>query len=511
MWPFKKKQPAAPEPVVEPPKPEQKIRPEEAARIGARPYQEIAQYRPPKGVIPEDIEAGVLAMDATPYDAVNAASMGYTYGYADSFPGYPYLATLAQKPEYRKMVSIIAQEMTRKWIKIKTTGDEDKSDRVKGITEALERFRVKDRFREAAEHDGYFGGGQIYIDIRSPRGTAAWVDPIELKSKLFLSDKKIKKGSLQGFRVIEPVWTYPGVYNTANPVNPDFYVPTEWFVMGKTVSSSRMLDFVSRPVPDLLKAAYNFRGLSLIQIAEPYVNNWLRTRDSVSDMIHSFSVPVISTNMGSILQGGGADDLLYRLEMFNQCRDNRGAFAVDNNPQQPEKAEFINAPLTGLDALQAQSQEHMASVAGIPLIILLKITPNGLNASSDGEIRVFYDHIHALQQAIFKDNLKYVIDIIQLSEFGEIDPEITFEFEPLYEMSEKEKAEIRKIDADTDAVYVNSQVLTNNEVRQKLADDPESHYHSLDLTDEIEINDDFEEDDEDEEDRDAARATADMA
>ncbi|MHA3365206.1 DUF1073 domain-containing protein [Yersinia enterocolitica] len=506
MWPFKKKEVAAPEPVKEPEQVQMKIRPETVADVSARPPKEFQQYKPPKGVIPEEIEQGILAMDSTPYCSLNESYQGYTYGYPDTFPGYPYLATLAQKPEYRKMVGTLAEEMTRKWIKLKTVGDEDKSERVKQLYDAMERFRLKERFREAAEHDGYFGGGQIYIDVQSAKGISAWTDPVELQSKLFLSDKKIKKGSLRGFTVIEPVWTYPGVYNTDNPMSPDFYKPTEWFVMAKTVNASRMMDFVSRQVPDLLKAAYNFRGLSLTQIAEPYVNNWLRTRDSISDLIHSFSVPVIGTNMSTLLQGGAADSLLTRLEVFNQCRDNRGAFAKDNNPTQPETVEFVNAPLTGLDALQAQAFEQLCVPSSEPLVKYAGITPSGLNASSEGEIRVFYDYIHALQQILFKDNLKHALDVIQLSEFGDIDPEITFEFEPLYEMSAKEKAEIRKIDADTDAVYITSSVLAGNEVRQKLADDPDSPYHSLDLSDDLEIDEDYEEDSEEGEEIDAANA-----
>lgn len=35
-------------------------------------------------------------------------------------------------------------------------------------------------------------------------------------------------------------------------------------------------------------------------------------------------------------------------------------------------------------------------------------------------------------------------------------------------MSAKERAEIRKVDADTDAVYVAASVLSGNEVREKL-------------------------------------------
>ncbi len=209
MWWFKKKEVAAPEPAKEPEAPKVGIRPEAVAEVRASPKREFQRYEPPKGVIPEAIKSAILAMDSTPYDDLNAAYGGYGYGDFDSFPGYPYLATLAQKPEYRKMVGTIAEEMTRKWIKLKTVGDEDKADRVKQLEEAMKRFKVRERFKEAAEHDGYFGGGQIYIDVRSPRGISAWMDDNELQSKLFMSDKKITKGSLQGFRVIEPIWTYP--------------------------------------------------------------------------------------------------------------------------------------------------------------------------------------------------------------------------------------------------------------------------------------------------------------
>lgn len=502
-WRWWNKEIAAPEPVKEPEKVQMKINPVAVAEIQPKPPREFKRYEPPKGVIPDALHNAYLAMDSCDYGALNDAyGAGYAYGNLDSFPGYPYLSMMAQKPEYRKMVGTIAEEMTRKWIKLKTVGDEDKSDRVKQLYDALDRFHVRDKFREAAEHDGYFGGGQIYIDVTSPKKVSAWTDETELQSKLFLSDKKITKGSLNGFQVIEPVWTYPGVYNAQNPLSPDFYKPTQWFVMGKTVHASRMIDFVSRQVPDLLKASYNFRGLSLIQIAEPYVNNWLRTRDSVSDMIHSFSIPVIGTDMSTILQGGGAEDLIYRLTMFNQCRDNRGAFAKNNYSETPETVEFVNAPLGTLDVLQAQSQEQMAAVSSIPLVKLLGIAPTGLNASSDGEIRVFYDYIHSLQQAIFSTALKRVLDVIQLSEFGDIDPEIYFEFEPLYEMSAKEKAEIRKIDADTDAVYVAAGALSNNEVREKIAEDPESPYHSLDLSDDIDLEEDGEDIDESDEPED---------
>ncbi|MGS0963721.1 DUF1073 domain-containing protein, partial [Salmonella enterica] len=76
-------------------------------------------------------------MDATPYDALNGQYPDFVYG---GFPGYPYLALQAQLPEYRRMVSVIAEEMTRKWIKVKAVGegDDSRAPRIAQLTDALE-------------------------------------------------------------------------------------------------------------------------------------------------------------------------------------------------------------------------------------------------------------------------------------------------------------------------------------------------------------------------------------
>lgn len=490
MWPFKRKQQDEAPPAQKAQTPtDMEISDELIASVGQKPRREFVKYEPPAGVIPDDIRNGVLAMDATPYNSLNGSYPDFVFG---GFSGYLYLAQLAQLPEYRRMVSVIAEEMTRKWIKVKAAGDgdESKAERVAQLVAAMERYKIQDVFRLAIEHDGFFGRGQIYIDVRSPKGLSAWTDRGELQSRLFVSNKKITPGSLMGFRVIEPVWTYPGIYNADNPLSDDFYKPAEWYVMGKTVHASRMLDLVSRPVPDMLKAAYNFGGLPLTQIAEPYVSNWLRTRDSVGDVLHSFSLSGIKTNMGLALQGKNDPNYAKRAELYNRTRDNRGLLMLDKSNE--EFFQF-NTPLSGLDTLQAQSQEHMFFVSAIPSVKFAGLSPVGLNASSEGEIKVFYDTIAAGASRLLKHPIKRVMDIIQMSEFGEIDPDITFEFEPLHEMTREQLADIRKTEAETDQIYGNVGAVTNNEVREKLASDPNSPYSGLDLSGEIEIVDDNEE------------------
>jgi hypothetical protein len=81
-------------------------------------------------------------------------------------------------PEYRKITGTIAEEMTRKWIELKHIGKDegdDKADKIRQLDDALKRFKVREKFREAAEHDGYFGRGQIYIDVKTPSGNSAWL------------------------------------------------------------------------------------------------------------------------------------------------------------------------------------------------------------------------------------------------------------------------------------------------------------------------------------------------
>jgi phage-related protein (TIGR01555 family) len=176
---------------------------------------------------------------------------------------------------------------------------------------------------------------------------------------------------------------------------------------------------------------------------------------------------------------GGAEAVQQRAELFNVTADNRGLMLLDK-----ETEEFFNlsTPLGSLDKLQAQAQEQMASVAGIPLVKLLGITPSGLNASTDGEIRVFYDTIHAAQEHLFGEHLKTVLDIIQISEFGSVDDDIIPEFEPLWQLDDAGKSAVQKTIADTHEIYMNAGVVDNTEVREQLAADTESPYAGLDLS-----------------------------
>ena len=330
--------------------------------------------------------------------ALDSATVAPTYTWANQFcgavgfPGYPYLAELALRSEYRSPAETTAKEMTRRWIKLKSASAGDKSEQIAAIEEAMRNFHVRSTFRKAVEFDYYMGRYQIFLNIKGQESDVARQRPLKI------DPATLGKDCLLGIKGIEPIWTTPYSYNSIDPTADDFYAPQSWFVLGRKTHASRLLNIISRPVPDLFKPAYNFGGLSMSQLMEPYVGQWYRTRDSVSDAVYNFSTSGVATNMATLLEEDQtADSLQNRAMLFNTMRGNRGLMFIDKDTE--EFFQF-NMPLSGLPDLQAQAQEHMAAPSHTPLVKLLGITPTGLNASSEGEIKVYYDYIHSEQESV---------------------------------------------------------------------------------------------------------------
>lgn len=429
----------------------------------------FAPYKFPSATYPDGIaEDSCLPM---PYAGVSSWAIDTLYHEGQGFFGYPYLAQLVQRAEYRQAVDIWAEHAVRKWIKITGgTGEQRKA-----VEKEFVRLNVRDVFQEWITHDETFGRGQIFLDFGDADNTP------ELATELRIDPGKISpERPLQRLKVVEPMWSAPGAYATNNPLAEDFYKPVHWFVYGRRVHSSRFLTIVSRPVSDMLKPSYAFGGQSLVQIMKPYVDNWLRTRQSVSDLINAFSIINLATDMSSTMNNGNGDSLFNRIDMFNLTRDNRGTMVTDKNA---EELNNLAVPLNGLDKLQAQAQEQMASAARIPLSVFLQITPTGLNATNDGETRNFYADVKSYQEKNVRPGLQAVFLIAQLSVLGQIVEGMAFEFEPLWEMNDKDKADIRKADADADVGYVTAGIVSADEARERLSNDETSLYHGVDLTD----------------------------
>jgi phage-related protein (TIGR01555 family) len=487
--------PAPSEPQPEPPRISHVTLARARARGPALTYDEIkrdpfAVPEHPPGVAPaarlaqdEESFAGSLVPGALAWAASNQISSAFAEGTA--FLGYPYLSVLAQRAEYRVVTETIAGEMTREWIEFESVStDDDKTDRIKELEDAQKAYDVQKAFRKGAEGDGFFGRGHIYLDTGDTDDRDELRLPIG-NGRNRMSRAKIGKSKLKALRPVEAVWCYPTSYNSNDPLSDDWFRPNTWNCMGKELHRTRLLTLVGREVPDLLKPAYSFGGLSLSQMIKPYVDNWLRTRQSVSDLIASFSVMGIKTDLAANLSAAG-DALFERIELFTTLRRNSGTMVLQNGDAGTAEEFFnVSTPLGTLDHLQAQAQEHMAAVSRIPLVKLLGITPSGLNATDEGQIRSFYDWIAAYQEMLFRKPLTTVLDFIQLSLWGEVDRDITFKFKPLWQLDEAGAAAVEKTKADIHDSYLGMGVVQPKTVAKVLAADPESLYAGLDLEEEM--------------------------
>jgi uncharacterized protein len=444
----------------------------------------------PTILLPGETKRTALAMDANPF----APSWGFGAGGGGSFgggfwfPGYPYLAELTQISEYRAPCETIATEMTRKWFELQSrkgakkkpkddaeadgqTDKGDKTDKIAQIMARFEELKVRELFKRAALLDAEFGRAQIYINVDD-------ADDRVRQLPLELTPESIKKGSLKSIACIEPYWSTPYSWNSMYPERADFYKPTSWYIMGRKTHSSRLLTFIGREVPDLLKPAYNFSGISMIQLGELSVNMWLRTRKAVNDLINNFSIPVLSTNLNATLEDGAPEGsgLVDRLQAFTLTRNNQAIAAIQKDE---EEIAFAEATLASLDKLQAQSQEHMAAVWHTPLIKIFGVVPTGLNATGEGEIQVWYDWTNAYQISLFGPNLDALLKVVQLDLFGAIDDDLVVHWVTLDEPTQKELSEIRKSDADMDSGNITAGIISPDEARERLRSDPDSGYTNL--------------------------------
>lgn len=126
--------------------------------------------------------------------------------------------------------------------------------------------------------------------------------------------------------------------------------------------------------------------------------------------------------------------------------------------------------------------EAMASIPGIPLVKLFGITPNGLNASSEGEIRVFYDEIAAFQENNIRPVLEKILHLIQLNIWGEIDSSLDFDFVNLWQLDDEKAANVELVKANTDKANIEAGKITPDEARMREEQDQNSIYRGVNLS-----------------------------
>ena len=388
------------------------------------------------------------------------------------FPGFPTLVNLSQNALIRAGVEMRGNDMVRKWGELKRKGNGDVTDNAQQevmdkLSEALDTYRIRKLLRSASCKCGYLGGCLLFIDTGEPDR--------ELVNPLLLDDKTYTQGTLKGFRMIEPFLVTPGGYNSSNPTKANYFKPDVWYVQGIPIHSSRLIYFAENELSTLLKPAYNFFGLSLAQTVLDAVAHFTQNRESACRLLNKYALTVLKTNMGDVLSGGFDTSLRDRVQYFVQNRSNDGCATID---KEQEDLVVMTTSLAGVVDVVRQSMEYVAALFNEPVTKMWGLSPNGFS-TGDAELQNHYDNIATRQEQMFAEPMRRILRILQMDLFGTIDDSIIFEFAPLSEKDERSAAETNKIQAETDAVNIQSGVISPMEARQRVIADPNSGYNNL--------------------------------
>jgi len=347
----------------------------------------------------------------------------------------------------KRIIDIKSEDMIRQWISIEKDTDGN-------ILEALDGINAKSVFLRALQLNKTYGGSIIFMMI-DDAGQAE----DELNINNIKSIEKIKAFSREKFTTV--------AYD-------DFGEPSIFEIQTKDksvrVHSSRCLVFTG----DLCLYEYNYEmqdmeywGFSELQSMFNILGKLGLSLQSIFDMLIKSNIDVLKIEklwekLG-INNKEGQSQLDKRLEAFDKGKSVSRTLMIDNL----EDYQTISQNYSGVPEVMDRMKEFLSLISGIAVTILWGTSSKGLNSTGDNDVRRYYDSIKNDQELTLRKPLAYLIKLLSLSKDLSIaNKENNFEFNSLWQLSQKEEAEIKKITAETDQIYINNGVLDPSEIRQ---------------------------------------------
>lgn len=381
--------------------------------------------------------------------------------YDNIFASDDIAATIAELP---------AREMVREWITLHiddSAEDErggEMEDRMVVAKKALEKMNdlgAKEAMFEAETWSRVFGGSLLFLGVDD--GQQDLSEP--------LNENAIR--SFDFIKVFDRFEVANLEYDQ-NPASPTFGEPTlynlqpigsrGWGPQGvTTIHASRFIRIDGVLTSRRRKSFNNGWSDSVYTRLEEVLRDYGIAWGSVAHLIQDFAQAVIKMQgLAAAISSDNDGYVLDRLQAMDMCRSVSRAIPLDT-----EEEDFmrVQTPIAGLPELMDRFAYRLAAAARMPVTLLMGMSPSGLNATGESDITLFYDQIKAQQEAKHRKPITRLLELVFASADGPPEPKHwSIEFNPLWQMSDKEEAEIRKMQADTDSLYIDRGVLSEKEV-----------------------------------------------
>ena len=384
--------------------------------------------------------------------------------FEDFYAGDDTAATIAELP---------AREMTREWIELSiddSGGDiriEEPEQRLllaKSTMQELEDLNAQSMFAQALLWARVHGGSLLFLGVDD--GGADLADPLDLDQV-----KSVK------FLLIYDRWEVQIQSTNQDVGSPDYGKPEIYMVQAQTetgqgigmstpVHASRFIRFDGVLTSRYRMALNGGWSDSVYTRMEETLQDYGISWHAIAHLLQDFSQAVLKMRglADAILQQE-SNVVVDRMTAMDLCRSVARAIPID---AEDEDFMRVATPLTGLPDVIDRLMLRVASAARMPATLLFGQSPSGLNATGESDITFFYDQIKAQQEETLRPKLDRLLRVVFAAREGPTrgkEPESwSYDFRPLWQESDKERAEVRKLQADTDSVYIGDGVLDPEEV-----------------------------------------------
>lgn len=333
----------------------------------------------------------------------------------------------------RKIVDIPAMDSCRNW----RGWQADQAD-IELIEAEEKRLNVRGKVLEARKKARLFGGAAVYADFGDDAS-----QPLNLE--------RIQKGGVRFLTVFTPRQLVPGEIDT-DPMSEFFGMPKEFTIAGGAtgqarIHPSRLTIFVGNDLPDrdITASAFGWGDSVLVSVMQA-VKQAESASANINSLIYEANVDVVSIEgLSEILKlPGGEDKVRSLLQMNLDAKSNLRALVLDaKNTYQRKAVSFGSLP-----DLMDRFDQHAAGAADIPMTRFMGMSPGGMNSTGTSDMKNYHDRIAASQTLEMGPAMFRLDEALIRSATGARDPSIYYEWSPLEQMNEKERADILKTTAD---------------------------------------------------------------
>ncbi len=328
----------------------------------------------------------------------------------------------------RKIVDIPALDSCRNW-----RAWQAKNGQIELIEGEEKRLNVRGKVLEARKKARLFGGAALYIDLGDDAS-----QPLRIES--------VKKQGVRFLTVLTPRQLQPGEIET-DPLSPLYGRPKDYSIVAgttrhTTVHPSRLVIFYGNELPDndLTSGATFAWGDSVLVSVMDSVKHADSTSANIASLIFEANVDVITMEglMAYVGTPDGERKVTDRYRIAATGKSINRMLILDGKEKYERKA----ASFANLHELMDRFFQNVSGAADIPMTRLFGMSPGGLNASGESDLRNYYDRVTSSQTLEMQPAMANLDECLIRSATGKRDPDIHYDWNPLWQMSEKEKAEV---------------------------------------------------------------------